>query len=58
MAIVGGAVVPLVFGYIVDALKSTDIAVVADYQTGYWIMVPCYLFILYFAAWGHKIRTK
>ena len=58
MAIVGGAVVPLIFGTIVDAVKTAEVAVVANYQTAYWVMVPCYLFILYFAASGHKIRTK
>ena len=58
MAIVGGAVIPLVFGTIVDAVKTTEQAVVANYQTAYWIMVPCYVFILYFAISGHKIRTK
>jgi fucose permease len=58
MAIVGGAVIPLLFGFIVDAVKTTEVAVVSDFQTGYWIMVPCYLFILYFALAGHKIRTK
>lgn len=57
-AIVGGAVVPLIFGTIVDAVKTTEEAVVGNYQTAYWIMVPCYLFILYFAISGHKIRTK
>ena len=58
MAIFGGAVVPLVFGFIVDAVKTTEVAVVANYQTAYWVMVPCYIFILYFAVSGHKIRTK
>jgi len=57
-AIVGGAVVPLIFGVIVDAVKTTEQAVVANYQTAYWVMVPCYVFILYFAISGHKIRTK
>ncbi len=57
MAIVGGAVVPLIFGYIVDLIKSTEQALVGDYQAAYWVMVPCYLFIFYFAVWGHKIRT-
>lgn len=28
------------------------------YQQAFWIMVPCYLFILYFAAYGHKIGLK
>jgi fucose permease len=58
MAIVGGAVIPLIFGTIVDAIKTTEQAVVANYQSAYWVMVPCYLFILYFAVSGHKIRTK
>lgn len=58
MAIVGGAVIPLIFGTIVDAVKTTEVAVVGNYQSAYWIMVPCYLFILYFALSGHKIRTK
>ena len=58
MAIFGGAVIPLIFGVIVDAVKTTEQAVVANYQTAYWVMVPCYLFILYFAISGYKIRTK
>ncbi|MDF1576323.1 MAG: glucose/galactose MFS transporter [Bacteroidales bacterium] len=57
-AIVGGAVVPLIFGLIVDAVKTTEEVLVGDYQTAYWVMVPCYIFILYFAISGHKIRTK
>lgn len=58
MAIFGGAVIPLAFGLIVDAVKTTEMAMVGDYQTAYWVMIPSYLFILYFAKWGHKIRTK
>ena len=57
MAIVGGAVIPLIFGFIVDAVKTTEQALVADYQSAYWVMVPCYLFIFYYAVSGHKIRT-
>ena len=58
MAIVGGAVIPLIFGYIVDAVKTTEQALVADYQSGYWVMIPCYIFIMYFAVLGHKVRTR
>lgn len=57
MAIVGGAVIPYIFGVIVDQLKGVaELASVANYQTAYWILVPGYLFILYFAIFGHKIR--
>lgn len=48
MGIAGGAILPLVYGSLVDAFNA---------QQAYWIMVPCYLFILYFAAAGHKIRS-
>jgi FHS family L-fucose permease-like MFS transporter len=58
MAIVGGAVIPLIFGFVVDAVKTTGQAVVGDYQAAYWVMVPCYLFILYFAGFGHKVRSR
>ncbi len=59
MGIVGGAVIPLIFGFIVDAVKkSAETASVGNYQTAYTILLPCYLFILYFALYGHKIRTK
>ena len=57
MGIVGGGVIPLLFGYIVDSSKATvEIASVANFQTAYWILLPCYIFILYFAISGHKIR--
>lgn len=48
MAIAGGAVMPVVLG----AVSS-----LVDRQTAYIVMVPCYLFILFYAAKGHKIRS-
>jgi FHS family L-fucose permease-like MFS transporter len=57
MGIVGGAAIPLTFGFILDSLKGESaIATVAQYQNAYWIFVPAYLYILYFAYAGHKIR--
>ncbi len=50
MGIAGGAVVPFIYGSISDAS--------ADPQRAFWIMIPCYLYILYFALWGHKIGYK
>jgi fucose permease len=47
MGIAGGAILPLVWGYLSDAF---------DTQQAYWIAIPCYLFILYFAVSGHKVR--
>ncbi len=57
MGIVGGAVIPPIFGLLVDLFKGTaEAASVTHFQSAYWIMIPCYAFILYFALHGHKIR--
>jgi MFS transporter, FHS family, L-fucose permease len=56
MGIVGGAVIPLMFGLLVDAWKATEIATAIDYRRAYWIFIPAYLFILYYALKGHRIR--
>jgi MFS transporter, FHS family, L-fucose permease len=45
MAIAGGAILPLVYGKLSELWNS---------QQAYWIMVPCYLFIMFFAIKGHK----
>ncbi|NLT00135.1 MAG: sugar MFS transporter [Bacteroidales bacterium] len=48
VAIVGGAVIPTIFGFLKDGVGA---------QNAYWICLPCFLFILYYALSGHKIRT-
>jgi FHS family L-fucose permease-like MFS transporter len=45
MAIAGGAIVPLIYG---------KLAMVFSTQTAYWICVPGYLIIMYYAFIGHK----
>jgi glucose/galactose transporter len=49
MMIAGGAILPLVYGSIADAIGNTQLA--------YIIMVPCYLFILFYAVKGHKKQS-
>jgi MFS transporter, FHS family, L-fucose permease len=49
MGAVGGAVTPLLYGMISDASNP---------QWAYWILIPFYLFILYFAAAGYKAGKK
>ncbi len=48
MAIAGGALLPLLYGRMVDLFNP---------QTAYWIAIPCYLIIFYYAFSGHKIRS-
>ena len=45
MAIAGGAILPLIYGKLSDVRNT---------QQAYSIMVPCYLFILFYAIKGHK----
>jgi glucose/galactose transporter len=45
MAILGGALLPLLYGYLADIIGN---------QQSYWVLVPCYVYILYYAMWGHR----
>jgi FHS family L-fucose permease-like MFS transporter len=47
MAIVGGAVLPLIFGYIADQTGSL--------QFGHLVSLFCFVIVLIFAIKGHKI---
>jgi len=47
MGISGGAILPFVYGIISDLS--------GDVQMSYMIMIPCYLFILFYALKGHKM---
>lgn len=51
MGIAGGALLPLLYGALsdVESIQASQ---------AYWIMVPCYLYIMYFAVAGNKIGKK
>lgn len=49
MGISGGAIMPLVYGGIADSIGST--------QQAYWVMLPLYMFIMYFGLSGHKKKS-
>lgn len=49
MAIAGGALLPLVWGKLADSWGS---------QQAYWILIPSYLIIIYYAVWGYKLKNK
>jgi fucose permease len=57
MGIVGGGIIPLLFGFLVG-LGDGGPEVVGNYQRAYWILLPAYLYIMYFALHGHRIRTR
>lgn len=47
MALAGGALLPLAYGYLADMINP---------QQAYWIVIPCYIFIWFYATAGYKIR--
>jgi FHS family L-fucose permease-like MFS transporter len=47
MAIAGGAVLPPLSGLLADHSSP---------QHAYWLVIPCYLFLLFYGVAGHKIR--
>ncbi len=49
MAIAGGALLPLVYGSLADMPGIGQ-------KSAYLIMIPCYLFILFYAVKGHKLK--
>ncbi|MCS6795306.1 MAG: sugar MFS transporter [Raineya sp.] len=49
MAIAGGALMPLLYGFLADSLKNERLA--------YSLLIPAYLFIAYYGAKGYKKRT-
>ncbi len=48
MGIAGGALLPMLYGHFADAGSS---------QAAYWVMLPCYVLILFYALHGHKMRS-
>lgn len=48
MGIAGGAILPLTYGYLAESSGNSQLA--------YWLLLPCYIFILFYALKGHKIR--
>ena len=50
MGIVGGAILPPLYGKISELINNKQMA--------YLIMIPAYLFILYYAMVGHKVGRE
>jgi glucose/galactose transporter len=49
MGIAGGAILPLIYGKLADKIQNHD---------AYILLIPCYLYILYFAVKGHKVGYR
>ncbi len=47
MGLCGNAIMPLIYGYLADLY---------DVRFAYWVLFPCYLYLVYYAVYGHKVR--
>ena len=47
MGLCGNAIMPLAYGALADAVNV---------QQAYWVLFPCYLYLVFYAVHGHKIR--
>lgn len=47
MGLCGNAILPLFYGHYAD---------VYDVRTAYWVLFPCYLYLIYYAVYGHRVR--
>lgn len=47
MGLSGNAILPLIYGAIADAYSL---------RAGYWVLIPCFVYLIWFAVWGHKIN--
>jgi glucose/galactose transporter len=48
MGLCGNAILPLVYGHIANLYNM---------RVGYWILIPCFLYLIFFAIKGHKINS-
>jgi glucose/galactose transporter len=48
MGLCGNAIMPLLYGYFADLF---------DLRTAYWVLFPCYLYLIFYALYGHKLRS-
>ena len=47
MGLSGNAIIPLIYGYIADRFNL---------KSGYWVLLPCYTFLLFYAFYGYRIK--
>lgn len=48
MGLSGNAILPLIYGYLADEVNLRE---------AYWILLPCYLYLMFYAFKGYKIRS-
>lgn len=47
MGLCGNAILPLVYGFLAD---------VYTVRNAYWVLLPCYLYLVYYGVYGYRVR--
>lgn len=47
MGLSGNALLPLIYGAMADAYSL---------RLGYWVLIPCFIYLIWFAVYGHRIE--
>ncbi len=47
MGLCGNAIMPMIYGYFADT---------SGLREAYWVLMPCYIYLMYYAFFGHKLR--
>ena len=48
MGLCGSAILPIIYGYFSDLYNP---------HTAYWVLLPCYIYLVYYAYYGYRVRT-
>lgn len=48
MGLAGNAILPLIYGHFAD---------IVGVRQAYWVLIPCFLYLVFYAFYGHKITS-
>ncbi|MDR1865938.1 MAG: sugar MFS transporter [Bacteroidales bacterium] len=48
MGLAGNAILPLIYGHFADSLGT---------RSAYWVLIPCFIYLVFYAAYGHRITS-
>jgi fucose permease len=48
MGLCGNAMMPLLYGYWADQHSLRE---------AYWVLIPCYMYLIFYAFYGHKLKN-
>lgn len=55
MALCGSAIMPMIYHSIVDS-NIPSLSVASAMKNSYWILMPCFAYIVWYASFGYKIK--